>query len=54
MAEVGTKTRPDKRQYTAFGSVVNYASRFAGLANKDDIIISPSTKSMLEEKYFAS
>jgi class 3 adenylate cyclase len=49
MAEVGTD---QKRQYTAFGSVVNYASRFAGLANKGDIIISPSTNSKVEENYF--
>jgi class 3 adenylate cyclase len=53
VAEVGTK----HSQYTALGSVVNYASRFAGLAGyaKDtDILISQTTQSRVKDNYLVA
>jgi len=41
----------DRLQYTAFGSVVNLASRLEGLAEDDEILVSSSSWTMLGGKY---
>jgi len=49
VAKVGT----EKNQYTAIGSVVNYASRFAGLAKDNHVLISQTTKSRVKYKFLS-
>jgi class 3 adenylate cyclase len=41
----------DRLQYSAFGSVVNLASRLEGLAEDDEILVSSSSWTMLGGKY---
>ncbi len=53
VAEVGT----EQSQYTALGSVVNYASRFAGLAGyvkNTDILISQTTQSRVKDSFLVA
>ena len=38
-------------QFTTVGGNVNLASRLEAVANKDQIIVSPSTKTRVEDKF---
>jgi adenylate cyclase len=45
------KVESEKSQYTAVGSVVNYASRFEGLAKDNQILMSQTTNSRVKGKF---
>lgn len=39
-------------QFTAVGTSVNFASRLEGLANKDQVLVSTTTKSGIDPSFF--
>jgi len=47
------KVEFEKSQYTAIGSVVNYASRFEGVAKDNQILISQTTNSRVKGKFLS-
>ena len=48
VVNIGTDTQD---QFTAVGTSVNFASRLEGLANKDQLLVSTTTKSRIETSF---
>jgi class 3 adenylate cyclase len=48
---VGLILTEKRDQFTAIGTNVNLASRLEGVASEDQIIVSPSTKMLIEDEF---